>query len=114
MNPAEHNDFRIGFGRFDAQLQRIPADIRHILNLGRLIIVGQQNGPSFFEQSSNRFLHKPPFLLIHFNHFSTLRNSKLELGIIYILLDLNIVQLYAGFVFIRIIGDHLDNVKGIV
>ena len=58
MNPAEHQGFGFGLGGTYAEFQRVAAEIGHILDFGRLVVVGQQNGVLLFQQGFNPVLNR--------------------------------------------------------
>ena len=44
MDPAEHNDVRVGLRRLLGQAERIPDKIRHVLDFRHLVVMGEDDG----------------------------------------------------------------------
>jgi len=66
MDAAEDNNIGIGPGGFLAQLQRIPDEVRDVLHLAALVVMGEDDGvPCFlkFENSLLYCLHQIYFTL---------------------------------------------------
>src|SRR3970040_2723481 len=53
MHPAEDDDFRIGAGGGLGEAERVPGKVSHILHLGALVIMGQDDGLALLRQSAD-------------------------------------------------------------
>ncbi|MNI83316.1 hypothetical protein D3C73_1401060 [compost metagenome] len=64
MNPAKHDDVRIGAGRLLGEQEGIPAKIGNLLNFVTLVVMSQNDSVLLFLEAQNPFLKLSVLLLL--------------------------------------------------
>ena len=76
VDAAERDRVGIGRGRLPREPERVADEVRDILNLGNLVVVGEDHGAALGGERANLLVHGGDLQRGHFNSSETSRNVR--------------------------------------